>query len=77
MEPAAAAFGVKLQYLDVENSKDIESVFRAATKGRADAVLVVQSPVFNSQRAQIAELAVKSGSRWHTPDENLSKTAGS
>ncbi len=60
MEPAAAAFGVKLQYLDVENSKDIESVFRAATKGRADAVLVVQSPVFNSQRAQIADFAVKS-----------------
>jgi hypothetical protein len=51
---------VKLQYIDVENPKDIESVFRAATKGRADAVLVLQSPVFNSQRAQIAELAIKS-----------------
>ena len=59
MEPAAGAFGVKLQYLDVQNPKDIESVFRAATKGRADAVLVLQSPVFNSQRAQIADLAVK------------------
>jgi putative ABC transport system substrate-binding protein len=51
---------VKLQYLDVQNPKDIESVFRAATKGRADAVLVLQSPVFNSQRAQIADLAQKS-----------------
>ena len=60
MEPAAGAFGVKLQYLDIQNPKDIESVFRAASKGRADAVLVVQSPVFNSQRAQIADLAVKS-----------------
>jgi putative ABC transport system substrate-binding protein len=60
MEPAAGAFGVKLQYLDVQDPKDIESVFRAASKGRADAVLVLQSPVFNSQRAQIAELAVKS-----------------
>ncbi len=60
MEPAAGAFGVKLQYLDVQNPKDIESVFRAASQGRVDAVLVVQSPVFNSQRAQIAELAVKS-----------------
>ena len=33
-EVAAAAFGVKLQYLD-----DIETAFRAASKGRADAVL--------------------------------------
>jgi putative ABC transport system substrate-binding protein len=61
MEPAAGAFGVKLQYLDVQNPKDIESVFRAATtKGRADAILVLQSPVFNSHRAQIADLALKS-----------------
>jgi putative ABC transport system substrate-binding protein len=60
MEPAAGAFGVKLQYLDVQNSKDIESVFQAATRGRADAILVVQSPVFNSHRAQMADLAAKS-----------------
>ena len=60
MEPAAAAFAVKLQYLDIANPKDIESVFRAAGKGRADALLVLQSPVFNSQRAQIADLALKS-----------------
>jgi putative tryptophan/tyrosine transport system substrate-binding protein len=60
LEPAAGAFGVKLQYLDIQNPKDIESVFRAASKGRADAVLVLQSPVFNSQRAQIADLALKS-----------------
>ena len=59
MEPAATAFGVKLQYLDVADPKDIESVFRAASKGRADAVLVLQSPVFNPQRAQIADLALK------------------
>jgi putative tryptophan/tyrosine transport system substrate-binding protein len=60
MEPAAAAFAVKLQYLDIANPKDIESVFRAAGKGRADGLLVLQSPVFNSQRAQIADLALKS-----------------
>ncbi len=40
--------------------KDIETAFRAAGKGRADGVLVLQSPVINSQRTQIAELAVKS-----------------
>jgi len=59
VELAAGAFGVKLQYLDVLNAKDIETAFRAASKGRADALLVLASPVNFSQRTQIAELAVK------------------
>ena len=41
MELAAEAFGVKLQYLDVLDPKDIETAFRAAGKGRADAVLML------------------------------------
>ena len=45
MELAAEAFGVKLQYLDVLDPKDIETAFRAAGKGRADAVLVLASAV--------------------------------
>ena len=44
MELAAGAFGVKLQYLDVLSPKDIETAFRAASKGRADAVLVLGEP---------------------------------
>ena len=60
MELAAGALGVKLQYLDIQNSQGIETAFRAAGKERADALLVLQSPVFNSQRTEIAELAVKS-----------------
>ena len=58
-ELAAEALEVKLQYLDVLAPKDIETAFRAATKGRADAVLVLSSPVLNSQRIQVVELAVK------------------
>ena len=59
-ELAAGAFGLQLQYLEVRGSKDIETLFRAASKGRADAVLVpTPSPVLLSQRTQIAELAVK------------------
>jgi len=59
-ELAAGAFGVKLQYLDVRDPKDIETAFRAAGKGRADSVLVLTSPVINPYRKEIAELAVKS-----------------
>jgi putative ABC transport system substrate-binding protein len=60
IELAAGAFKVKLQYLDVLDPKDIETAFQGATKGRAEAVLVLQSAVFFSQRTQIAELAIKS-----------------
>ncbi|HEU4341919.1 MAG TPA: ABC transporter substrate-binding protein [Candidatus Binatia bacterium] len=59
-ELAAKAFGVQLQYLDVRDPKDIETAFRAASKGRADAVLALNSPVLNSHRIQVADLAVKS-----------------
>jgi putative tryptophan/tyrosine transport system substrate-binding protein len=57
---AAGTLGVRLQYLDVLSSKDIETVFQAASKGRAEAVLVLGSPVLTSHRTQIVELAVKS-----------------
>ena len=50
MELAAEAFRVQLQYLDVLRPKDIETAFRAASKERADAVLVLASPVLNSHR---------------------------
>ena len=59
VELAAKAFGVKLQYLNVPDSKDIATAFRAASKGRADAVLTLQSAVLASQRAQIVDLAAK------------------
>jgi len=59
-ELVAGAFGVKLQYLDVRDPKYIETAFRAASKERADAVLVLNSPVFNAHRTQLAGLAVKS-----------------
>ena len=60
VELAAAAFGVKLQYLDVLDPKDIETAFRAASKGRAEAVLMlVSGGVVDAHRTTIVELAVK------------------
>jgi putative ABC transport system substrate-binding protein len=58
-ELAAGALGVKLQYLDVLEPKDIEIAFREASKGRAEAVLMLVSPVLNTQRTRIVDLAVK------------------
>jgi putative tryptophan/tyrosine transport system substrate-binding protein len=57
---AADGFGVQLQYLEVRGPKDIEIAFRAASKERTDAVLVLGSPVLISHRRQVTDLAVKS-----------------
>ena len=59
-ELAAVALGVQLQYLDVLATKDIETAFRAASKGRADAVVVLTSAVFTSHRTQVVDFAAKS-----------------
>ena len=56
---AAGAFEVYLRYLDVLEPNDIETAFRAAAKGRADALLVLGNPVLNAHRKQIVDLAVK------------------
>jgi putative ABC transport system substrate-binding protein len=58
-EMAAAAFGLKLQYLDVLGVRDIERAFEAVSKDRADAALALGSPVLNSHRARRIYLAVK------------------
>jgi len=60
VELAARAFGVKTQYLDILNPKDIETAFRAAVKGRAEAILPIWAGVVSMpQRTKIAELAVR------------------
>ena len=58
-ELAAGALKVQFQYLDVQDHKDIETTFQAATKGRAEAVLVLQNPVLTSHRKQLVDLTVK------------------
>jgi putative ABC transport system substrate-binding protein len=61
LERAAGAFRVKLQYLEIRQAKDIETAFREANKGRADAVLFrVPGPFVTSHRPQIAALTAKS-----------------
>jgi putative ABC transport system substrate-binding protein len=60
LELAAKAYGVKLQHVDILSAKEIETAFRAASKGRADAVVVLGSPILFTHRTQVVELAVKS-----------------
>jgi putative ABC transport system substrate-binding protein len=65
IEPAAKAFKMQLQFIDVSHAKDmetafrLETAFRAASEGRAQGMLTLNSAVLGSQRAQIVELAEK------------------
>ena len=59
VELAAKGFKVKLQYLDVLDPKDVETAFRAAATSRAEAILVLQTPIASQQRSQFIDLAVK------------------
>ena len=58
-ELAAGRLRVKLQFLDILGPKDIEIAFGAARKWRADAGLVLNSPILFFQLPQITDLAVK------------------
>src|SRR5262249_57827995 len=59
-EPAAGALRLQLQFLDVLDPKDIETAFRAASKGRADGLVVMSGPVLSSHRARVLDLVIVS-----------------
>ena len=59
VEVAAKTFGLKLQYLDLLDPNAIETAFRTASKGGAEAIVVLGIPLLNPQRKQLVELAVK------------------
>jgi ABC-type uncharacterized transport system substrate-binding protein len=59
LKVAAEALGLQLQYLEIQTSKDIDVVFREATKGRAEAILVLANPVIIYQQAHFIDLATK------------------
>jgi putative tryptophan/tyrosine transport system substrate-binding protein len=59
VELAAGALGVRLQTANISGPKDIQTAFRAASKGRANGLLVLSSPVLFAQRTEVVELAAK------------------
>jgi putative tryptophan/tyrosine transport system substrate-binding protein len=60
VEIANRSIGFTLQVLEVRNpSYDFEGAFRAAVSSRAEAVLVVTTPVIFRERAKVAELALR------------------
>jgi putative ABC transport system substrate-binding protein len=58
-ETAAAAFGIKLQYGDIQKPDEIENRFRTASRG-ADGLLWFNNPVLLFRREDVAKLVAKS-----------------
>jgi putative tryptophan/tyrosine transport system substrate-binding protein len=60
-EAAAQPLGVQLQLLELRQpSYEFAGAFAAATQGQAEALWVLNSPIFFLQRAHIVDLAAKS-----------------
>jgi len=58
-EAAAPSLRLELQILKARGPSDFEDVFRAATRARAEAILVLSSPIFNTYRRVLVQLAAK------------------
>ena len=58
-EVAARTLGVQLQVVEARGAKEIDKAFSNMISGRADALLVLSTPVFAAERRRLAELAIK------------------
>jgi putative ABC transport system substrate-binding protein len=54
MQPAAAAFGVTLNSLEIHEAKDLEDAFQAIRRDRPDAAMVLADPFLGGHLARIA-----------------------
>ena len=59
VEAAASSMRVQILPLEARSPADFAGAFQAAEKQKAQALLVLSSPAFNSARKEIAELAIK------------------
>jgi putative tryptophan/tyrosine transport system substrate-binding protein len=55
----AQSFGVQLHYMEIQRADDIETAFHVARSKRAEAILLLSSAIFNSNRKLILDLASK------------------
>jgi putative ABC transport system substrate-binding protein len=69
-EAAARRLQLQLQSIVVHGGADLETAFKSATSGRADALLVLASPFLNASRQNVVDLAA----RHHLPASYEAKT---
>jgi putative tryptophan/tyrosine transport system substrate-binding protein len=59
MDAVARRLGMQLQSLEVRRPEDFETAFQAATRSRAEALVVVSSRLMNVNRPRIVEFAAR------------------
>src|SRR5712691_5462710 len=75
-EAAARVLGLHLQPLEVRSPDEFAGAFQAAIEGRAQALIMVGSPLFSMQRARLAELALASRLPTMAADVEYAKAGG-
>jgi putative ABC transport system substrate-binding protein len=61
VQTAADTLGQKIEFINAENSSEIETAFATLAKTRPDALTLIPDPMFFSARTQIAALANRTG----------------
>ncbi len=59
VEKAALALGVRLHLVRVRRADDFAAAFQAASSGRANALLIIENPLFTANSARLSALAIK------------------
>jgi putative ABC transport system substrate-binding protein len=59
VEAAASAVGQRIVVLDATNESDFEPAFAAMVRQRADALIIMADPFFNSQRERLVALVAQ------------------
>jgi len=59
LQTAAAALGLELNVIEVRGPDDFNAAFRSARSGRADALVVLASPLLNAHRRKLTEHAAR------------------
>jgi putative ABC transport system substrate-binding protein len=60
-QTAAKSVGIQLQILDVRDAKELQKTFDAAKKGGSQAINIISSAFFITERTTLVELAAKAG----------------
>ena len=58
-ETTARLLGVKLEVFEIGVPADVPTAFKAIERGRAEALIVLPSPMFYSERRRVAQLAAR------------------
>jgi ABC-type uncharacterized transport system substrate-binding protein len=73
---AARALSIQLQPIEVRSADSLEEAFEAATKGRAQAVVVLSAPAFSNDSPRLAHVALTSRLPTITPFKEFAVAGG-